>query len=129
MPKDHYIDACVVASGGKEFKFNNEIYYKKRVAKQNRQMVKGVRGEKKIPLGKVYGFRKFDKVKYLNQECFIKARRSSGAFVLMDIFNNSIDFRNIGGKANPSYKELKRINTRKSCLVKKGEQKGICKKS
>ena len=119
LPKDHYIDACVIASGGKEFKLNGEIYYKKRVAKQNRQMCKGIRGEKKIPLGKVYGFRKFDKVTYLGQECFIKARRSSGAFVLMNISGKNLDFRNIGGRANPSYKELKRITTRTSCLIER----------
>ena len=119
LPKDHYIDACVIASGGKEFILNNEIYYKKRVAKQNRQMCKGIRGEKKIPLGKVFGFRKFDKVKYLGKECFIKARRSSGNFVLMDIFGNNLDFRSIDGKQNPSYKTLKRLNARKNTLIER----------
>ena len=119
LPKDHYIDACVIASGGKEFKLNDEIFYKRRVAKQNRSMRKGVRGEKTIPLGKIFGFRKFDKVKYLGQECFIKARRSSGNFVLMDIFNNTIDFRPIGGKANPPYEQLIRVTARKSNLVER----------
>lgn len=119
LPKDHYIDACVIASGGKNFKPNNEIFYKRRVAKQNRQMTKGIRGEKKIPLGKICGFRKFDKVRYLGKECYIKARRSSGNFVLMDIFNNNIDFRNIGGKANPSYRELQRITARTSYLIER----------
>jgi len=121
LPKDHYIDACVIASGGKEFKLSNEIFYKRRVAKQNRQMCKGIRGEKKIPLGKIYSFRKFDKVKYLGKECFIKARRSNGNFILMDIFNNSIDFRPIGGKANPSYKELQRVTARKSYIIERGQ--------
>lgn len=119
LPKDHFIDACVIASGGKEVKLNNEIFYKKRVAKQNRQMCRGVRGEKKIPLGKVFGFRKFDKVKYLGQECFIKARRSSGNFVLMDIFSNNLDFRSIGGKQNPPYKDLRRLQVRTSCLIER----------
>lgn len=119
LQKDHYIDACVIASNGKEFKLNDEIFYKRRVARQNRQMVKGVRGEKKIPLGKIYGYRKFDKVKYMGIECFIKARRSSGNFVLMDIDNNNIDFRDIGGKANPLYKELKRVNARRSIMIER----------
>lgn len=119
LPKDHYIDACVIASGGKAFKLNDEIFYKKRVAKQNRQMVKGIRGEKKIPLGKVFGYRKFDKVKYFGKEYFIKARRSSGNFVLMDINSNTIDLRDIGGKANPSYKALKRLQARTSCLIER----------
>lgn len=121
LPKDHYIDACVIASGGKEFKLSNEIFYKRRVAKQNRQMCKGIQDEKKIPLGKIYSFRKFDKVKYLGKECFIKARRSNGNFILMDIFNNSIDFRPIGGKANPSYKELQRVTARKSYIIERGQ--------
>lgn len=47
----------------------------------------------------------------------------SGAFVLMDIDSNSIDFRDRGGKQNPSYKSIKRLNTRKSilCIYKRIE--------
>jgi len=119
LMKDHYIDAILIASNGQFVEFNNEIFYKKCISKQNRSMRKGIRGEKDIPLGKVLGFRKFDKVKYLGQECFIKARRSSGAFVLMDIFGKNLDFRSIGGKANPSYKVLQRLQSRTSCLTER----------
>ena len=121
LSKTHYIDACVIASGGKKFKLNDIIFYKKRVSKQNRSMRKGVRGEKSIPLGKIHGFKKFDKVKYLGEECFVKGRRSSGNFVLMDIFGKSIDFRNRGGRQNPSYKLLKRIKSRTTCLTNLGK--------
>ena len=122
--KDHYLDACVIASGGLEFKQLDVLYRKKCVSKQDRQLCKGVRGEKKLPTGKVFGFRKFDKVRYLGKECFIKGRRSSGAFVLMDIDNSSIDFRDRGGKQNPSYKSIKRLNARKSilCIYKRIER-------
>ena len=74
--------------------------------------------------GKIFGFKKFDRVKYLGEICFIKGRRSSGAFVLMDIDNNPIDFRGRGGKQNPSYKSIKRLNTRKSilCIYKRIER-------
>lgn len=116
LSKEHFIDACVIASAGKKFKQLNWLFKKRRVAKQNRQLCKGVRGEKKIPTGKILGFRKFDKVEYLKEICFIKARRSRGDFVLMDIDNNAIDFRNKGGRKEPSYKILKRLNTRKSVL-------------
>lgn len=116
LPKGHFIDACVVASGGANFKQSNWLFKKKRVAKQNRQLCKGARGEKKLPTGKIFGFKRFDKVKYLEEVCFVKGRRSSGGFVLMDIDNNSIDFRDIGGRQNPSYKLLKRLNTRRSAL-------------
>ena len=121
LEKDHYIDACVIASGGLEFKELDVIYKKRRVAKQDRQLCKGIRGEKKFPTGKIYGFKKFDKVKYLGEIYFIKGRRSSGFFILMDINNNSIDFRDRGGKQNPSYKSIKRINARRSilCVSKK----------
>ena len=116
LPKDHYIDACVIASGGLEFKELDVIYRKRRVSIQDRVLTKGVRGEQKLPIGKIFGFKKFDKVEYLGETCFIKGRRSSGAFVLMDIDNNSIDFRDRGGKQNPSYKCIERVSTRKSVL-------------
>ena len=96
IPKDHYIDACVIASGGLEFRELDVIYKKRRVSVQDRILTKGIRGEKRMLTGKIFGFKRFDKVKYLGETCFIKARRSSGAFVLMDIDNNSIDFRDRG---------------------------------
>ena len=41
---------------------------------------------------KICGFKKFDKVEYLDKEYFIKGRMSSGYCVLMDIYGNKIDF-------------------------------------
>ena len=116
LQKEHFVDACVIASGGKKFKTLNQLFKKRRVPRQNRQLRKGVRGEKKIPTGKIYGFRRYDKVKYLDEVCFVKGRRSSGAFVLMDVDNNTLDFRYRGGKQNPSYKLLEKLNTRRSTL-------------
>ena len=119
LEKDHYIDACVIASGGLGFKMLDVIYRKRHVSKQDRILTKGVRGEQKLPTGKIFGFKKFDKVEYLGETCFIKGRRSSGAFVLMDIDNNSIDFRDRGGKQNPPYRLIERLNTRRSVLCTK----------
>ena len=116
LSKGHFIDACVIASAGKKFKQLNWLFKKRRVAKQNRQLCKGVRGEMKLPNGKIFGFKRFDKVKYLGEICFIKGRRNNGAFVLMDIDNNTIDFRDRGGRKNMSYKLLERLNTRRSIL-------------
>ena len=117
LEKDHYIDACIIASGGLEFRELDVIYRKRRVSVQDRILTKGVRGEKRMPTCKIFGFKKFDKVKYLGEICFIKGRRSSGAFVLMDIDNNSIDFRDRGGKQNPPYNSIERLNTRRSILL------------
>ena len=124
LEKDHYIDACIIASGGLEFKELDVVYRKRRVSVQDRVLTKGVRGEQKLPIGKIFGFKKFDKVEYLGETCFVKGRRSSGSFVLMDINNNSIDFRDRGGKQNPSYMSIKRITTRKSvlCISKRTER-------
>ena len=116
LEKDHYIDACVIASGGLEFKELDVIYRKRRVSVQDRILTKGVRGERRLPTCKVHGFRRYDKVKYTSVVCFVKGRKTKGAFVLMDIDNNSIDFRDRGGVQNPSYKNIDRINTRRSVL-------------
>ena len=116
LRKEHYIDACVIASGGLEFKELDVIFKKRRVSKQDRILTKGIRGEKKLPTGKVHGFKRYDKVKYLGVTCFVKGRRVKDGFVLMDISNNSIDFRDRGGNKEPSYKCIERINTRRSVL-------------
>ena len=117
LPKDHFIDACVIASAGKEFKPNDEIFYKKRVSKGDYQLTKGARGEQKIPTGKIQGFRKFDKVRYFGNEYFIKGRMSSGYAVLMDIFNNKVNFDYMPkGFKTPKLANLERISARSSCL-------------
>ena len=116
LKKDHYIDACVIASGGLEFEPSITLYRKRCVSRQSRQLCKGIRGEQKIPTGKVHGFKRYDKVEYLRTTCFIKARRTEGGFVLMDIQNNILDFRSIGGRKEPSYKYLTRIGARRSIL-------------
>lgn len=117
LPKDHYIDVCVIASGGSPFKLNDEIFYKRRVAKGDYQLTKGIRSEQQIPVGKIQGFRKFDKVKYFNKEYFIKGRMSSGFAVLMDIFDNKIDFSYMPrGWKTPKLSNLERISSRGSSL-------------
>ena len=117
LEKDHYIDACVIASGGLEIKQLDVIFYKRRVSKGDYQLCKGIRGEIKIPTGKICGFRKFDKVKYLGNEYFIKGRASSGFAVLMNVFGNKIDFSNMPmGMKTPKLSNCKRLSARKSCL-------------
>ena len=124
LEKDHYIDACVIASGGLEFKGLDVIYKKRRVSNQSRVLTKGAHSEIKLPTGKIHGFRGHDKVEYLGEVCFIKSRRTSGSFTLIDINNNNLDFRDRGGKQNPSYKFIKRINAGKNvlCISKRIER-------
>ena len=117
LEKDHYIDACVIASGGLEFNELDVIYRKRRVSKGDYQVTRGVRGEQKLPTGKIYGFRKFDKVKYFGKEHFIKGRMSSGFAGLMDIFGNEVDFDFMPkGSKTPKLSNCERISARRSIL-------------
>ena len=120
LPKTHYMDAVAIASKGKDVKFKtNNIIFKKCVSDGDYQQTKGVRSEQKIPTNKILGFRKFDKVYYLGDYFFIKGRMSSGFAILMDIDGNKIDFSNAPkGMKTPKLKNMKRINSRKSWILK-----------
>ena len=117
LEKDHYIDVCVIASGGLDFKELDVIYRKRRVSKGDYKLTQGVRGEQKLPTGKIKGFKKFDKVKYLGEEYFIKSRKSVGYTILMDIFGNEVDFSFVPrGNKIPKLSNCRRISARRSCL-------------
>lgn len=116
LKKSHCIDACVIASGGLRFKELGVLYRKKCVPVQSRILARGNRGEQRLPTGKVHGFKRYDKVKYLGVVCFVKARRVGGSFTLMDINSKVLDFRGVGGKNYPLYKYIERLNTRSSVL-------------
>lgn len=118
LTKDHYIDACVIASGGVRFKSLDVIYYKRRVAKGDYKLARGARGEQKLPTGKIHGFRKFDKVKYFGEEYFIKGRMSEGGYCnLMDVFGEKVNFRNMPkGLKTPKLLNCGRLAARRSCL-------------
>lgn len=117
LSKGHYIDACVIAAGGKSFEPLEAILYKRRVSKGDYQLTKGLRGEQRIPTSKTQGFRKFDKVKYFHKEYFVKGRMSSGYAILMDIFGNKIDFSYMPrGLKTPKLANMERMNSRGSVL-------------
>lgn len=119
IEKDHYLDACVIASGGNCFNIRQNILYQKKcVSDGDFQQTKGIRSEQKIPTYKINGFRKFDKVKYLGREYFIKGRMSLGYAILMDIKGNKIDFSNMPkGLKTPKLSNCKRISARKTWIV------------
>ena len=117
LPKDHYIDACVIASGGLDFKELDVVFYKRRVSKGDYRLTRGIRGEQKLPTGKLCGFRKFDKVKYFGQKYFIKGRVSCGSVLLMDIFGNKVDFSSMPrGYKTPKMSNCERVSARRSIL-------------
>jgi 5-methylcytosine-specific restriction endonuclease McrA len=113
LPKEHYIDAVVIACQGNPVTFKTDnVIYKRCVSKGDYQQTKGIRSEKKIPTGKLFGFRKFDKVKYLGKEYFIKGRMSTGFAILMGIDNIKLSLKPI-----PKFSKMERIAGRKSWII------------
>lgn len=119
LPKEHYMDAVAIASQGRQIKFSiNNLIKKKCVSDGDYQQTKGVRSEQRIPTCKIHGFRKFDKVRYLGKEYFIKGRMSSGFCVLMDIDGKKIEFIDAPkGMKTAKLSNCKRISSRSSLLV------------
>lgn len=119
LEKDHHLDACIIASGSHPITIKtNLLYLKKSVSKGDYQQSKGVRSEQPITIGKICGFRKFDKVRYFGKEYFIKGRMSTGYAILMDIDGNKIDFSTMPkGYKTPKLSNCKRIASRKTTLV------------
>ena len=118
LSKEHYIDACVIASGGIMPNIKTKLYIKKEIPKGDYQRSKGVRSQQMLPKGKIHGFKKFDKVTYNNEAYFIKGRMTSGYAVLMDINGNKADFSHMPkGKKTPKLKELKRIQARSGQMI------------
>lgn len=120
IPKDHYIDACVIASEGKSFNMSKgvQLIAKKCSTRHDYQKTKGVRSEQILNVGKICGFRKFDKVRYFGKDYFIKGRMSTGYAILMDIFGNKADFSKMSkGFKTPKLTNCKRLEARKSWMI------------
>lgn len=119
LPKEHYMDAVVIASGGEKVNFKQDVLYIKQcVSCGDYQQSKGIRSEQRIPTNKICGFRKFDKVNYFGKEYFIKGRMSSGYAILMDIEGNKIDFSGmLKGFKTPKLSNCKRIQARNSWMI------------
>ena len=120
LPKEHFIDACVIATGGSSFKLPKEVFIKRHVTKGDYQLTKGSHSEKKIPHEKILGFRKWDKVLYLGKEYFIKGRRKIGTCELEDVHGNKIDFSYMArGFKGPKLSNCKRISARCTTLCQR----------
>lgn len=111
LDKTHSNDAISIVCGEncKEVNILNNVIYKKNISKGDYQQTKGIRSEKTIPTGKLFGFRKFDKVKYENKLYFIKGRMSTGYVFLCNIFGKKQNLKPI-----PKFTKLERINARRS---------------
>ena len=108
IPKDHYLDACVIASGGNLINFKqNIVYYKRCVPEGCYQVSNGVPN-------KIMGFLTFDKVKYKGKFYFIGTRYSTGYATLCDINGEKQIFTN---PKTPKMCNMKRITPAKSVII------------
>ena len=119
LDKMHDIDACVIASGGKQITILTDVVYLKRcIPKGDFQKTKGIRSEQPITTGKIQGFRKCDKVLYFGKEYFIKGRMSTGYAMLMDIEGKKVDFSHMPkGMKTPKLSNCRRIASRSSQMI------------
>ena len=93
LPKEHCIDACVIASCGLPISIRSLLYKKLCVPCGDFQQTKGIRSEQKLNTKKIVGFRKFDLVKYFGKEYIVKGRMTAGGYVVLsDINGNTIKF-------------------------------------
>ncbi len=112
LPKSHRNDAIAICCKVDEVvKVNTTTYYKKHIAKGDYQQTSGNHSEKKIPTGKLFGLKKFDLIKTSKGIGFVKGKRSSGYFALMDIQEGKLT-DSVNVKTNCT-----RIAARKTTLI------------
>ena len=118
IDKEHYYDACTIATQGSSFRLKSNLYKKKCISDGDFQKTKGIRSEQPIETKKICGFRKFDKVRYLGNEYFIKGRMSTGYAILMDIEGEKIDFSSMPkGYKTPKLSNCIRVTARTSQII------------
>ena len=102
LPKSHHFDAVAICcEEGEIVELSDNIYFKKHVSKGDYKQTQGSRSEKRIPTGKLFGFRKFDYIQTPKVTGFIKGKRSTGFFAISDLEGKVI---------NPS------VNVKKNCI-------------
>ena len=113
FPKSHINDAFVIAGGNNQHRTCQ--YLIKQFRKQNRKLHKGARSHIKNTAPRyIKGFKRYDKVLYNGQECFIFGRRSTGYFDLRKLDGTKIH-------ASANYKKLKLLERATTFLIERKE--------
>lgn len=95
LPKDHYIDARCI-SGNPSAKSSGTVYRFKKIRRHNRKIFKDkiLRGnsKKRNQCGyEVFGFRRYDLVKFENKLYYINSLRTSGCFQIKDLIDKTFE--------------------------------------
>ena len=112
LPKTHYHDAIAIACAeGEIVEPLSHLYHKRNIAKGDYQQTKGVRSEKLILTGKLFGLRKFDLIETPKGTGFVKGKRSTGFFAISD-FDGTAIHNSVNVK-----KSCRRLSARTSTLA------------
>jgi hypothetical protein len=91
LPKTHYNDAVAICcEDGELVQPASQVFHKRHVASGDYQQTKGIRSEKKIPVGKLFGLKKHDFIRTPQGTGFVKGKRSTGYFALETILGEKI---------------------------------------
>jgi hypothetical protein len=113
LPKEHVFDAAIIATWGRKPVFQTtSVILKRCIPDGDYQQTKGKHSQQRVTTGKIMGFRKFDKVRYRDQDYFIKGRMSTGYAILMDQAFNKVDLKPI-----PKFEHMKRVSARASWIM------------
>jgi len=113
-PKEHYWDAFFGSfeNGNTPKLLIDRVLMKKCVAKGSYQLTNGKRSEKRLPTGKICGYRVWDKVLYQDQQYFVRGRMSTGYANLCDISGTQFKIRPM-----PKFNKMTRIGARDSWIM------------
>ena len=91
LPKSHCFDAVAICDPKKIERIDN-IFKRVCIPLGRYQQTKGIRSEKKLPGGKVFGYSIWDKVRLPDKRIgFIKGRRLRGDFEICDLDGNKFE--------------------------------------
>ena len=120
LPKEHYIDASLIASNGQNPTFLvNMVYHKKSISKGDYRQTDTTNGViHKYNKRKVLGLNRYYKVEYRGNIYFIFGRSNDKYCVLIDIFGNKVSFSHLPhGQKTPQLAKCHKISARKSILT------------
>ncbi|MEM1007797.1 MAG: RNA-guided endonuclease IscB [Myxococcota bacterium] len=114
-PKSHVHDAVAIClREGEWVEPSEHVLSKRHVAAGDDQQRKGRNSQQVIPTGKLFGLRKFDWIETPQGDGFVKGKRNSGYFSLMDIHGQTVH-----ASAKVKDTSIRRVSARKSTRVQR----------
>lgn len=114
LHKDHYIDARCI-SGNPLAEPSGIVYYQKKVRRHNRKIykdkiLKGGVVKRNQCSYEMFGFHRYDFVKWDGKLCYVNSLRTSGCFQIKDLVDK-------GFKKEISYKKIDKVQSRNGFIT------------